>query len=706
MPYKQFFRDSDWYKQIKLGEERQAIATDEQPREFVTGQALDKIYDMLGIQPFAPRSEGGDIRPVGREEFERGRNWSELTAGFREFDPRWNPEATQDWVVMAASLGIPSGTAVRAALPTTGRAAKIASAFLKPVQVAEQLPGTIAKEVLKEAGKGLQPVSRPVAAYARKLMPDLPERLPRPLSYDQLVAGIKAAKPARALSEQEKKKVFAPKLQEYTTEFLEGEDAIQALARGRQKLAGSLGDTHFQLPEDVKLTQEGLNELANYVRFTETKPLRAGNTVAALVKIWNGEIPQPHEFRYIQRIFPELADALEPHMKPGAWSYIADVLNLPRGLIASVDASAMARQGFFMGARHPKMAAKSMVNMLKATYSEKNIALIEQDIFAREHTEELLRFVPDILAVMAKGPRIGLTRYEENFISRWATKLFPHVRWSERAYVTYLNDMRSRVWENAFRNLEKANAPESEYKLMAKLIAASSGRGIVPESIKGTMPTLAGIFFSPRYQISRFQFPYYAIRALRHPNSPVAKEAWGQILSGLGVGTGVLSLMQMTGIGRVGLDPRSSDFGKLIIGNTRIDMWTGYAQYMRFLVQFFGGQRMTLQGKLQKVDPRWIGARFAQSKLSPAAGLFLDMLVGRTYVGEELRPESKVVLAQSWRRLAPLFVQDMIDALVIDGLEGGLAAIPAFFGAGVYTSEENWPYRTPRKGERKIRTTK
>jgi len=145
-------------------------------------------------------------------------------------------------------------------------------------------------------------------------------------------------------------------------------------------------------------------------------------------------------------------------------------------------------------------------------------------------------------------------------------------------------------------------------------------------------------------------------------------------------------MAKLSGAADVELDPRSADFGKMKVGSTRLDIWSGYTQYLRFVAQLSSAQSKTQGGRIQELNRRDTIMRFAQTKFSPATGLINDLLTGESYLGEELPPKSaKGFLGQLYQRTMPLAVQDLIDGINQDGPLGGIISSAGFLGIGVVT---------------------
>jgi hypothetical protein len=190
---------------------------------------------------------------------------------------------------------------------------------------------------------------------------------------------------------------------------------------------------------------------------------------------------------------------------------------------------------------------------------------------------------------------------------------------------------------------------------------------------------LNAFFFSPRLFTSRFQVPVDLLVS----NAAVRKEIARDLVSTIGLGTSILSLASLSGAATVSLNPTSPDFGKVKIGNQRIDFWGGWQQLARYISQASveGAKGVgVVKGDSRVLD---VVGRFLRSKLSPVAGLGADVLTGETFLGEEFRPSERFAGEQAINRLAPLFWQDVYESIREEGVRGGILAAPGFLGVTV-----------------------
>ncbi len=403
-------------------------------------------------------------------------------------------------------------------------------------------------------------------------------------------------------------------------------------------------------------------------------------------KILEGHLPYDSELEQLEKVFgSDMVKALMEKRPGNIITKISDVANAPRAILASVDLSGLLRQGAILTARHPLESMKTVKPMVKAFYSDKNAELVVDAINSRAHTNLAIENGIYLAPLPSRNAATTLSKMEESFMSKWVENipiLGSAVRASNRAYVTGLNDLRSRVWESTVSSWEKLGLSpvQNDYKQLATLINAASGRGSLHKSLQGASPLFNAMLFSPRLFFSRLQFP-----AMIASSSPlVRKEAARQLVSFLGAGTAILGMAKVAGAG-IEIDPRSADFGKIKIGNTRLDIWSGYAQWARFMAQLTTEQRKTAGGNITETNRQEVVTRFMQSKFSPAMGLLNDLLRGESYSGEKMGAGVTDVQRQAWTRFAPLFIQDMIDAIDQDGMIGGVVASPGLFGIGVVT---------------------
>lgn len=395
-----------------------------------------------------------------------------------------------------------------------------------------------------------------------------------------------------------------------------------------------------------------------------------------------------------QSLGEETVGSLYRLAKEGTLYKILDLANMPRALLASFDMSAPFRQGAILQARMISKGqfgdlADAYKQMFKAFATEKHAVNIDDLIRSGKRFEDRMAHAGYHAPIMNKTFTTG----EEQFFSEFGSKWIPGVRRSERSFNTFMNTLRDKQYNNTIDMWERWAAKEGssvttemieEAKTsLNRLINAASGRGHLPQVLEGNLGALLNAtLFSPRLLISRLQFPF--IMMDKRVPELVRREAAKETLAFLGFGASILTMASLAGAKIVG-DPRSSDFGKIKFGNTRIDVWAGYLQFFRLAAQLASGERKTALGEIEPLTRYEALERFIQSKTSPATGLVVDLLKGESYMGDDMSLKSEDLTKQAKNRLVPLFLQGLMDAMEDQGPMGGLLSVPEFFGAGTQT---------------------
>jgi hypothetical protein len=368
-----------------------------------------------------------------------------------------------------------------------------------------------------------------------------------------------------------------------------------------------------------------------------------------------------------------------------------ETLNLPRAIMSSMDVSAVLRQGGFIGLGNPKRALESIGPMFRALASEESYQAQAQAILARPNAP----LYKEAKLYIAETGDVPLSAKEESIMSALADKI-PGVKASNRAYVTFLNKLRADSFDAMAATLTPDGAPtKPEMEAIANFINVATGRGNMG-SHAAAAETLATVFFSPRLMLSRFQIlagqPMY--RGTARTRKLIARE-YAKFLIGVGVVLGLGALAGAT----VEKDPRSSDFGKLRFGNTRLDPLGGLAQVSVLLSRLGTGETKKMDGSLVPIRgenvPYGSGnsadliARFLRTKLSPVVGAGVDLLSGKSVVGEPVKAiEGKksfpFVGGTIPSLLMPLGFRDIYDVMQEQGATKGTAlTLLSLFGMGL-----------------------
>lgn len=526
-----------------------------------------------------------------------------------------------------------------------------------------------------------------------------------PGPYDEtvgkLVDAIDSYRPIRREQQRMYSKEKGERLEEIAKrrQYLKGEAGHHA---AKAALAGEYEKISFE-PIEANFTPEERDYLFDKVnyhpRLTEFEKVQASD---GLKKILKGVLPTESELRILNEAIPELTDAISTKMG-GAWDLMANTLGLPRSIMSSGDVSFPFRQGVMMIG---EPAFWLNLPKLVRLFGDEKLFKEIQDQIASRPTYKLMK--QGGLELTTAG-RI-LSKREEAFQSNWAEKipaLGRLIRGSTRSFVGYANLLRADVFDSLIKHAKDMGIdPKTDPDLVrdiSRVINIGTGRGSLGRLGNQAAPVLNTAFFSVRLIASRVQalnpalyLRPYSLGGLH----PIArKQAVKQLLAFSAYVTTVLGLAELAGLD-VELDPRSSDFAKIRVGNTRYDPTGGFQGYLRALAQFtLGETKRTDTGQVTDLDTSPFRNRlnvaedFFYNKLAPVPSLAKDAAKGTDAIGRDV--EFKVAkgdfedgvvdtLANDpvTSRLMPMILPDAIDLYNEGGVQSLPMLLPALFGVG------------------------
>lgn len=482
----------------------------------------------------------------------------------------------------------------------------------------------------------------------------------------------------------------------------------EALIKGKE-LSARIFEEQGEVGRALRAIQE-LSYTRN--RVEGLKDTLDGVTVRGLKEI----LRDPDAFlRFSRDIQQQLDESVTKRAASKVSSFAANALNFPRAVMSSMDTSAPFRQGLVLVGR-PEFW-KNIPNMFKYLVSDRAYqgamdSIRADDFMYREMIKSGLSFTD------TSGK---LSNREEAFQTEWAERV-PGVKASNRAYAGYLNKLRADVFTSLYRDAKALGLDVSNTKLtrdIAKFINTATGRGQLGGVLSSGRPLMNAVFFSPGLMASRIQTlnPQYYMSL----DPFVRKQALTSLASAAGFVSTLLGLAALGGAD-VEMDPRSSDFGKIKIGNTRYDIAGGFSQYLTLYSRLSAylynqtqpledriGEYKTATGKLRQYGTDF-GERsaydaihdFFRNKLSPVPSLGVEIFEGQNVVGDpveiiDMEQFGVPVPGRSiLERVSPMFLQDYLEIAEEHGLlKGAVRAAPALIGVGIqnYTPSSIDPER-------------
>jgi hypothetical protein len=379
---------------------------------------------------------------------------------------------------------------------------------------------------------------------------------------------------------------------------------------------------------------------------------------------------------------------------PGTYeppSNFTNTMNLMKSAKTTGDLSAPLRQG--LPRIHTKEYWGAIKPMFKSLMSEEGYQSVVQE----------LQNKPSL--PVARHAGLAVFEREEQVASNLAEKipwLGKYARASNRAYDAFIKKLRMDTFENLLKDATNSGMPVDPKftQNLAEVINTATGRGTLGKLEKNA-DLLNNIFFSPKFISSRVQMfnPQYYMKL-----DPISrKEAIKSTMSLITFGSGIASLAHLAGAG-VETDSTSSDFGKIKLGDYRIDPYAGMQQYVVFMSKIAQQQQKSpITGNVREFDAKYgsptglgVLGRFGQNKLNPVLGLGAKLLEGTDYAGQPLNIKMEVL-----KSFIPMLAEDTAEVLAEDPTMLPLM-IPSGFGMGVqrFTPRESKNERPSRPGRK------
>lgn len=493
--------------------------------------------------------------------------------------------------------------------------------------------------------------------------------------------------------------------------------AFQSAGGGEAGFRAKLGALKGKYAESgfnpITASESTQNTILNDIESSSLRSFEKLNLQNAMRKIWgNAEgKPTPGEINMIRKYFGEdgdqMAKAIEDAIAedPKTWrDKIVDIAGVPRAAMASFDFSMGLRQGGQVAVRNfPEWvnANKESIKYVKnADYFKSEMKRIADD--------DAYETIVDKLGV--RLPAVDGNSDEIMASANLLEKIPVYGRGieaSDRAYSGGLTKLRYNIakkWIDSLGGPDAAlkNLSEKDLQDIGEVINTSTGSGGKKGGFtEKNMQTLATTLFAPRLWASRLNAinPAYYARL-----SPIARRrAIENIASFMGAAGVVVGLAHAAGAD-VEMDPRSSDFMKIKIGNTRFDVFGGLQQNVVFFARMITGEKKNSStGEIQTMGDGFgqpnrldLAQDMFQNKLNPLLGYAARMLqssegdTGNPNDRKDKFGEDLNVAQETGKLVVPLGIQGLVDSYNDTGDVGKSVAmnVPNFFGIGTQTYGE------------------
>ena len=408
-----------------------------------------------------------------------------------------------------------------------------------------------------------------------------------------------------------------------------------------------------------------------------------------------------------------------PYNAGRALDWAEALMAAPRVFRTMLDLSATMTQGAALFSAHPILGYQALENSVKAFYSEANTDTIMAALMSDPDFAEFVEMgghVYNISNLDEKGLPEEFRGISQKLVTirgkQYGLDDIPGVKASERSFGVFLNCLNVSLYKALKANggWSPLGPSEAQKKDIAISLNVASGRGYENNGGRGAWDrVMSAVLWAPRFAASGFKMAVawniiapqirgditertYADRMVS--SKQAAKEYARQIAS-----MAAWTLLATLLLGRKDpewleevLNPLSSNFLTARIGNTNISFFGSIKQWWTFLARFLTGKTVGMDGVTRNRDRGQTATRFIRGKLSPLAGLVVDLTEGKDFLGDKLVWDRAAQGREKsgWKHVGeslgvPLSAGDVVEAFKENSLANALLLTP-FIVAGAAKS--------------------
>lgn len=323
------------------------------------------------------------------------------------------------------------------------------------------------------------------------------------------------------------------------------------------------------------------------------------------------------------------------------------------GFVASLDNSFMGRQGLWTLMTHPTAwwdgAYNSFADMVKVLGGKEARRELMADMYSRDNFKEYIK---------AKI----ITKNEEQYPSHIPSRIPVIGRAfsaSEQAFFGSALRMRMDLYD-LLTSRAKANGVDfgkkGEIENWGKLINSLTARGAWGK--KGDPVTLKLLLWAPKMLKGHLDvLTAHGLGSGLKESKYARQEAFKNIMKITAETALIMAIADALVPGSIEWDSKSSDFGKIKIGNTRFDITGGAAALVVFASRMVKGLTKSTTTGLTTQKARWdIFLDFLRGKANPPIRMLTDWMIGENWRGEKFSWTDSAINA-----FTPISIQNAID---------------------------------------------
>jgi hypothetical protein len=328
-------------------------------------------------------------------------------------------------------------------------------------------------------------------------------------------------------------------------------------------------------------------------------------------------------------------------LKPSNWAKgITNIGGISRSLKASMDNSALFRQGWKTLWTNPgiwtKNSIKSFADIGKTIGGKAALDEVRADIISRPNYNRM------------KKAKLAVATIEEEFPSGLPEKI-PAIgrvyKATQDAYTGFLYRQRADIFDKYMEIAEKSDIDiddRMQLESIGKLVNSLTGRGNLG-FIEPAANIVNNVFFSPRLLKSHIDVLTMHLGD-KKVSGFVKWEAAKNLVKIVSGTAAVLVIANAASPGSVEKDPKSADFGKIKIGDTRFDVSGGMASIVTLAFrQITNSTKSSTTGLVSQLGTGKFGSstrasvfyNFFENKLAPLPGAINNYLKAEDFTGKK-----------------------------------------------------------------------
>ncbi len=319
---------------------------------------------------------------------------------------------------------------------------------------------------------------------------------------------------------------------------------------------------------------------------------------------------------------------------------ISDIGGLSRSLKASMDNSALFRQGWKTLWTNPgiwtKNAIKSFSDIARTIGGKNIINEVKADIVSRTNYDKM------------RKSKLAIATIEEEFPSGLPERIPAIGRFykaSQDAYTAFLYKQRADIFDKYMEIAEKSGIDiddKMQLESIGKLVNSLTGRGNLGV-LEPAANVINNVFFSPRLLKSNIDVLTAHIFD-KNVSGFAKKQAAINLVKIISGTSAILVIANAARPGSIDKDPKSADFGKIKIGNTRFDVSGGMASIVTLASRLItNSTKSSTTGLVKQLGTGEYGVsdrldvvyNFFENKLAPMYSVIKTLATGRDWEGKK-----------------------------------------------------------------------